>query len=70
MERGIATKGSEIEIIGLGDPIKTILTGIEMFHKELDRVSTLYSTIHGLTRVRVKLVITWVLYFVVSSANK
>jgi len=37
VERGIALKGSEIEIVGLGDPIKTTLTGIEMFHKELDR---------------------------------
>jgi len=37
VERGIALKGNEVEIIGLGDPIKTILTGIEMFHKELDR---------------------------------
>ena len=38
VERGVATKGNEVEIIGLGDPIKTTLTGIEMFHKELDRV--------------------------------
>lgn len=37
VERGVALKGNEVEIIGLGDPIKTILTGIEMFHKELDR---------------------------------
>jgi elongation factor Tu len=38
VERGIATKGSEVEIVGLGEPFKTTLTGIEMFHKELDRV--------------------------------
>ena len=37
VERGTITKGSEIEIIGLGGHIKTTLTGIEMFHKELDR---------------------------------
>jgi len=37
VERGIALKGSEVEIVGLGTPIKTTLTGIEMFHKELDR---------------------------------
>jgi elongation factor Tu len=37
VERGTITKGSEVEIIGLGNTVKTILTGIEMFHKELDR---------------------------------
>lgn len=37
VERGIITKGSEIEIVGLGSSLKTTLTGIEMFHKELDR---------------------------------
>ncbi|KAI3613318.1 hypothetical protein CBS9595_004151 [Malassezia furfur] len=37
VERGTITKGSEIEIIGLGNQLKTTLTGIEMFHKELDR---------------------------------
>ncbi|KAF7320405.1 Elongation factor Tu [Mycena kentingensis (nom. inval.)] len=37
VERGVATKGTEVEIIGYGDRIKTTLTGIEMFHKELDR---------------------------------
>jgi len=37
VERGVALKNSEVEIVGLGDPIKTTLTGIEMFHKELDR---------------------------------
>ncbi|OZJ03227.1 Elongation factor Tu, mitochondrial [Bifiguratus adelaidae] len=37
VERGTITKGSEIEIVGMGPTIKTTLTGIEMFHKELDR---------------------------------
>ncbi|KAK9899862.1 translation elongation factor Tu [Cystobasidium minutum MCA 4210] len=37
VERGVITKGAEIEIIGLGANMKTTLTGIEMFHKELDR---------------------------------
>ncbi|KAF8507104.1 translation elongation factor Tu [Russula emetica] len=37
VERGIATKGAEVEVVGLGAQFKTILTGIEMFHKELDR---------------------------------
>jgi elongation factor Tu len=37
VERGIANKGDEVEVVGLGNTFKTILTGIEMFHKELDR---------------------------------
>jgi elongation factor Tu len=37
VERGSLLKGQEIEIIGLRDEtMKTIVTGIEMFHKELD----------------------------------
>ncbi len=37
VERGQMIKGEEVEIIGLRDEImKTIITGIEMFHKELD----------------------------------
>lgn len=37
VERGRLTKGEEIEIIGLRDEtMKTVVTGIEMFHKELD----------------------------------
>lgn len=36
-ERGIANKGDEVEIVGFGPNVKTTLTGIEMFHKELDR---------------------------------
>ncbi|KAL8278634.1 hypothetical protein RQP46_008926 [Phenoliferia psychrophenolica] len=37
VERGTILKGAEIEIVGLGSQLKTTLTGIEMFHKELDR---------------------------------
>ena len=38
VERGTLTKGEEIDIVGLRDAImKTTVTGIEMFHKELDR---------------------------------
>ncbi len=38
VERGLLEKGQEIEIIGLRDEVrKSIVTGIEMFHKELDR---------------------------------
>jgi elongation factor Tu len=37
VERGEIQKGMEIEILGLRDaPMKTTVTGIEMFHKELD----------------------------------
>jgi elongation factor Tu len=37
VERGSLKKGDEIEIIGLREEtVKTIVTGIEMFHKELD----------------------------------
>ncbi len=37
VERGSLKKGEEIEIIGLRDEsLKSIVTGIEMFHKELD----------------------------------
>jgi len=38
VERGTLTKGQEIDIVGLRDAIQqTTVTGIEMFHKELDR---------------------------------
>jgi len=38
VERGALKKGEEIEIIGLRDEsMKTVVTGIEMFHQELDQ---------------------------------
>ncbi|KAJ3412445.1 translation elongation factor Tu [Chytridiales sp. JEL 0842] len=37
VERGTIVKGAEVEIIGYGQTLKTIITGVEMFHKELDR---------------------------------
>lgn len=38
VERGTLTKGQEIDIVGLRDDIQTtVVTGIEMFHKELDQ---------------------------------
>ncbi|ORZ31859.1 tuf protein [Catenaria anguillulae PL171] len=37
VERGVITKGSEVEIIGFGANKKTTITGIEMFHKELEQ---------------------------------
>jgi elongation factor Tu len=37
VERGTLRKGEEVEIVGLRDEImKTVVTGVEMFHKELD----------------------------------
>ncbi|PSS37547.1 hypothetical protein PHLCEN_2v563, partial [Hermanssonia centrifuga] len=36
-ERGVCRKGDEVEILGYGTKLKTTLTGIEMFHKELER---------------------------------
>ncbi len=39
VERGVAKKGDEVEIVGLRDqPRKTVITGTEMFHKELTQV--------------------------------
>jgi len=38
VERGTLKKGSEVEIVGVVDtPLKTTVTGIEMFKKELDQ---------------------------------
>ena len=38
VERGALKKGEEVEIIGLRDEsMKTVVTGIEMFHQELDQ---------------------------------
>jgi len=36
VERGIITVGEEIEIVGIKDTIKTTVTGLEMFRKELE----------------------------------
>ena len=36
IERGKIKVGEEVEIVGLKDTQKTVVTGIEMFHKELD----------------------------------
>ncbi|KAJ1926218.1 translation elongation factor Tu [Tieghemiomyces parasiticus] len=37
LERGTVLKGQEVEIVGYGSTLKTTLTGIEMFHKQLER---------------------------------
>ena len=36
VERGIMKVGEEVEIVGFGDQKKTVVTGIEMFHKTVD----------------------------------
>ena len=36
IERGVVKVGDEIEIVGLGDTRKTVVTGVEMFRKLLD----------------------------------
>ncbi|OCH95794.1 translation elongation factor Tu [Obba rivulosa] len=56
-ERGTINKGDEVEIIGLGTKIKTTLTGIESFHKELDRGEAgdnMGALIRGIKREEVK----------------
>jgi elongation factor Tu len=37
IERGIVKVGDEVEIIGLGETRKTVVTGVEMFKKTLDQ---------------------------------
>jgi len=37
IERGIVNVGDEVEIVGIRDTVKTIVTGVEMFRKLLDQ---------------------------------
>jgi elongation factor Tu len=37
VERGIVKVGENVEIVGLGDTKKTVITGVEMFRKLLDQ---------------------------------
>jgi elongation factor Tu len=37
VERGIVKVGDEVEIVGIKDTRKTVVTGVEMFHKLLDK---------------------------------
>ncbi|NCT55506.1 elongation factor Tu [bacterium] len=37
IERGVVKVGEEVEIVGIKDTIKTTVTGVEMFRKELDQ---------------------------------
>jgi elongation factor Tu len=36
IERGVVKQGEEVEIVGMGDSRKTVVTGVEMFRKLLD----------------------------------
>jgi elongation factor Tu len=36
IERGVVKTGDEVEIVGLGETRKTVVTGVEMFRKTLD----------------------------------
>ena len=36
VERGVVKVGEEVEIVGLKDTVKTVVTGVEMFRKLLD----------------------------------
>ena len=37
IDRGVVKVNEEIEIVGLGDTRKTVVTGVEMFHKQLEQ---------------------------------
>jgi elongation factor Tu len=37
IERGVVTVGDEVEIVGIRPTVKTVVTGVEMFRKLLDR---------------------------------
>jgi len=37
IEQGIITVGDDVEIVGMKDTSKTTVTGVEMFHKQLDQ---------------------------------
>ncbi|KAF8922475.1 P-loop containing nucleoside triphosphate hydrolase protein [Mucidula mucida] len=57
VERGVATKGTEVELVGMGESFKTVLTGIEMFHKELDRAEAgdnMGALLRGIKREQVR----------------
>ncbi len=37
IEQGVVNTGDEVEIVGITDTQKTIVTGVQMFHKDLDQ---------------------------------
>ncbi|XP_077358715.1 elongation factor Tu, mitochondrial [Festucalex cinctus] len=53
MERGVVKKGDECEFVGHSRSLKSVVTGIEMFHKSLDRAEAgdnLGALVRGLKR--------------------
>lgn len=53
IERGVITKGEDVEIVGLNPTIKSTVTGIEMFHKDMDKAEAgdqIGALIRGLKR--------------------
>eukprot|EP00112_Aurelia_sp_Birch-Aquarium-sp1_P014895 Seg3249.1 transcript_id=Seg3249.1/GoldUCD/mRNA.D3Y31 product="Elongation factor Tu mitochondrial" protein_id=Seg3249.1/GoldUCD/D3Y31 len=57
IERGIINKGDEVEITGQGVTLKTTVTGLEMFHKQLDHGEAgdnLGALVRGIKREDVK----------------
>jgi len=37
IERGVVKVNDEVAVVGLKDTTKTVVTGVEMFHKSLDQ---------------------------------
>ena len=57
VERGAINKGEEIEIVGYNPTMKSTITGIEMFHKDMDRAEAgdqIGALIRGLKREDVR----------------
>ncbi|XP_051905091.1 elongation factor Tu, mitochondrial [Hippocampus zosterae] len=57
MERGIIKKGDDCEFVGHNRSVKSVVTGIEMFHKSLDRAEAgdnLGALVRGLKREDVR----------------
>ncbi|KAL8176853.1 UNVERIFIED_CONTAM: hypothetical protein K2H54_039426 [Gekko kuhli] len=57
LERGIVKKGDECEFVGHNQTLRSVVTGVEMFHKQLDRAEAgdnLGALIRGLKREDVR----------------
>ena len=46
VERGVLKVGDEVEIVGLDETRKTVVTGVEMFRKLLDRLKLVTTSVH------------------------
>lgn len=57
LERGTLRKGDEVELLGYGRQLRSVVTGIEMFHKSLERAEAgdnLGALLRGLKREDVR----------------